>query len=97
MHQQHQQQQQQATHVLTKADKLPLCTGELGLILSGDSLSFSGEPCCEDARALPLCPQDAEEEDEEEGVQGEEAGPEGCEPAVSTKLSVSELSSREGE
>lgn len=77
---------------------LSLCTGELGLILSGDSLSFSGEPCCEDARALPLCPQDAEEEDEEEeGVQEEDVGPGGCAPAVSTKLSVSELSSREGE
>lgn len=75
---------------------LSLCTGELGLILSGDSLSFSGEPCCEDARALPLCPQDAEEE-EEEGVEEEDVGPGGCAPAVSTKLSVSELSSREGE
>lgn len=76
---------------------LPLCTGELGLILSGDSLSLSGEPLCEDARALPRCPQDAadEEEDDEEGVQEEDDGPGGCEPAVSTKVSVSELSSRE--
>lgn len=73
-----------------------MCTGELGLILSGDSLSCSGE----DARALPLCPQDAEDEEveeEEKGIQEEEAGPGGCEPAVSTRLSVSELSSREGE
>lgn len=82
---------------MNRADRLPLCTGELGLIFSGDSLS--GEPCCEDARALPLCPQDAEEE-EEEGVQEEDVipgGRGGCEPAVSTTLSVRELSSREAE
>lgn len=86
------------TLIYCNVDRLPLCTGELGLILSGDSLSFSVGACCVDARALPLYPQDAEEEDEEEeGVQDEDVGPGGCEPAVNTKLSVSELSSREGE